>query len=289
MTQQGVVRTGIAGWIYAPWRGRFYPQGLRQAEELDYASRHLGVIEINGTFRRFQSPKDFNKWSAATPNGFVFAIKGHQVVTHFKRLVDVEQPLADFFASGVMELGPKLGPICWQLPDSLKFDPDRMENFAKLLPMDAAAAEALAARHSDRLKTPPSLSANGITSLRHVIEVRHESYRSPEFIALMRRHNLAVVISDTAGWPETDLTADFAYLRLQGPPAGGEYDEAALDAWAATIAGWRDGRQSAGPDRPLIAEPMPPAPRDVYCLFVRENKEDAPANAMALAERVAAA
>jgi uncharacterized protein YecE (DUF72 family) len=286
MAEQGRVLTGMAGWVYAPWRASFYPEGLKQKEELNYASRHVGAIEINATFRSFQSPDSFARWAGETPDGFVFAIKGHQVVTHFKRLVGVEAPLADFFASGVLKLGAKLGPICWQLPDTLKFDAERVEAFLSLLPQDGPAAERLAAGNSGRLRHPPALEATGIGPVRHALEVRHESFRDSAFVALMRKYNVAMVVADTADWPLTDLTADFAYCRLQGPPGGDHYDEAGLEHWAQTVSAWAAGKTP--PDAPLIAPPAEPRPRDVYCFFVRTDKEHAPMNAMATAERARA-
>jgi uncharacterized protein YecE (DUF72 family) len=276
----------MAGWVFAPWRGSFYPKGLKQKEELGYASRHVGAIEINATFRSFQSPESFGKWAGEVPEDFVFAVKGHQVVTHFKRLVDIEAPLADFFASGLLRLGTRLGPICWQLPDTLKFDAERIEGFLRLLPQDAPAAERLAAGHSGRLRHPPVLEAAGIGQIRHALEVRHESFRDPAFVSLLRQYNTAMVMADTADWPLTDLTADFAYCRLQGPPGGDHYDEAGLTHWARTLAAWSAGEPP--PEAPRITSPAEPRPRDVFCFFVRTDKEHAPMNAMTMAERVAA-
>lgn len=285
MTEKGMVRAGTAGWVYAPWRGSFYPPGLPQKQELAYASARLGAIEINATFRAFQNPASFARWREEAAEGFVFCVKGHQFITHIRRLKEVETPLADFFASGLFNLGEKLGPICWQLPDTLPFDAERIARFLALLPKDKEAAEALARRHGDRLKHPPVVEAKGVGKVRHALEVRHESYRDPAFIDLMRQHNVALVVSDTADWPARDLTADFGYLRLQGPPGGDHYDAAGLDDWAATIAAWADGKPA--PAEGLIAPAAEPVPRDVFCFFVRTDKEHAPMNAITLTERLA--
>lgn len=279
---RGTIRLGIAGWVFAPWRGgAFYPEGLKQKEELQYASRHLGVIEINATFRALQKPASFRKWAAETPEGFVFSVKGHQAITHFKRLKDVESTLASFLASGPLALGARLGPLVWQLPPNLKYERDRLEAFFALLPRTPDAAAALAARH-DGL-ADPHLSADGVTQVRHAIEVRHESFADPGFVALCRAHDIALVTADTAEWPAMDQTASFAYARLQGAPGADCYSPADLDLWARRIDALASGQPV--PEARLIAEPDD-RPRDVFALFVSTDKENAPRNARAVMDRL---
>lgn len=281
----GRIRTGIAGWVFADWRGgAFYPQGLPQKQELAFASAALGVIEINGTFRALQKPQSFRNWAGQTPDGFVFSVKGPQLVTHIKRLKQVEEPLANFFASGPLALGKKLGPFVWQLPPNLEYDPDRLEAFLQLLPKSGDALAALAGRHTDRVPEP-HLATDGVGAIRHAIEVRHQGFATPEFIAQLRRHNVALVTADTAEWPSLDLTADFAYCRLQGAPGRERYEEADLDRWAGRIAAWAAGKPVN--DGPLLAAPEPhPPPRDVFALFVSTDKVHAPKNAQGLAARL---
>lgn len=281
----GRIRTGIAGWVFADWRhGAFYPEGLPQKQELAFASAALGVIEINGTFRALQKPQSFMNWAGQTPDDFVFSIKGPQLVTHIKRLKEVEEPLANFFASGPLALGKKLGPFVWQLPPHLGYDPERLESFLALLPKSADEMAALAARHTGRV-SEPYLATDGVGAVRHAIEVRHESFATPEFIAQLRRHRVALVTADTAEWPTLDLTTDFAYCRLQGAPGRDRYEATDLDRWAARIDAWAAGKPMT--DGPLLAAPeADPVPRDVFALFVSTDKVHAPANAQALAARL---
>ncbi len=276
----GAIRLGTAGWVYAPWRGSFYPEGLKQKDELAHASAHLGSIEINATFRQHQSPQSFARWAAEAPEGFVFSVKGHQLVTHLKRLKDVEVPLANMFGSGVLALGSRLGPFCWQLPPNVTYDAERMEAFLQLLPHTPDALVELARKADERLGHPPFLEVAGVTQIRHAIEVRHESFATPAFLTQLRRHNVALVASDTAEWPHFDQTADFAYLRLQGAPGAERYDGAQLKQRGGWIADLSAGRT---PDAPRLdaAEKAPPA-RDVYAYFVSTDKEHAPHNARAV-------
>lgn len=283
----GRIRLGTAGWVFAPWRGSFYPEGLKQKEELAYASTHLGAIEINATFYRHQAPQSFVNWAAETPEDFVFTVKGHQLVTHLKKLKDVEIPLANFFASGVLALGSRLGPFCWQLPGNLAYDAERLEAFLELLPRDVDALLALAHRSDDKLKAEPYLDASGVTTVRHAIEVRHQSFATPDFVAQLRRHNVALVIADTADWPYCDQTADFAYARLQGAPGKDAYSAAERDLRADWLRALSSGEQLT--DAPLLtsAETAPP-PRDVFAFFVSTDKEHAPHNARAVMARLSA-
>ncbi len=281
----GTIRIGIAGWVFEPWRGEFYPKGLVQKEELRYASTALGAIEINATFRTNQAPKSFLKWKAESAADFVFSVKGPQFITHIRRLKDVEAPLANFFASGVLALGEKLGPIVWQLPPTLAYEPDRMEGFFAQLPRTPEAAAALGTRHDDKLKGEPYLGTDGVPPIRHAIEVRHKSFAVPEFLAQLKSHNVALVTADTAEWPYLDPTADFAYGRLQGAPGKDSYAEADLDLWAERARRLRDGLPlNEGPHIGPSAES--PGARDVFLFFVSTDKVHAPRNAMALMQRL---
>ncbi len=288
---KGCVRIGISGWRYAPWRGVFYPQALPQRCELSYASRVFSTIEINGSFYSLQRPQSYAAWYADTPADFVFAVKGPRFITHMKRLREVRRPLANFLASGVLELREKLGPILWQFPSSFRFEPERFGAFFRLLPKDTGAALHLARAREPHLHGRSSLAIDAVRPLRHAIEVRHESFRDPDFIALLRRHGIALVVSDTPGkWLQLkDVTADFLYLRLHGARqlyASG-YTPAALDAWARRIKAWRAGREPRGGERASRMRARPRAARDVYCYFDNTDvKLRAPADAQSLARRL---
>ncbi|WP_225783100.1 DUF72 domain-containing protein [Xenophilus sp. Marseille-Q4582] len=286
---RGDIRIGISGWRYAPWRGRFYPRGLVQRQELAYASRMLPSIELNGSFYALQRPASYQAWHDETPEGFVFAVKGSRYITHMLQLDDMRTALANFLASGVLALGRKLGPFLWQLPPRMRFDPQRMENFLALLPHDAKAALALARAHDERMNGRTFLHAPRGLRLRHAVEVRHRSFVDPAFIALLRRHGVALVVADTAGrWPLVeDLTADFVYIRLHGDKelyASG-YGDAALDRWAARIRAWQAGRQVADT---ALASPIAArrGRRDIYCYFDNDTKVHAPYDAARLAQRL---
>jgi uncharacterized protein YecE (DUF72 family) len=285
----GAARIGISGWTYAPWRGTFFPPDLVQREELAYASRHLSSIEINGTFYSLQRPSSYASWYAQTPPDFVFAVKAPRFITHIRRLKEVAVPVANFFASGVLRLGEKLGPILWQLPPSLPYDPARLEAFLALLPHDTAAARALAQGHDGKVKEP-WLQVDQKRPLRHALEIRHESFRDPEFIALLRRHRVALVVADTAGkWPLLeDLTADFVYVRLHGDEElyVSGYPDAALRAWARKIQAWRKGGHPRGPRTTAPLAKPAAAGRDVFVYFDNDVKTRSPYDAMMLAHRL---
>lgn len=267
------LRIGISGWTYAPWRGEFYPKGLAHRRELEYASERLSSIEINGTFYAMQKPSSFEKWRAETPEDFVFSIKGGRYITHVKRLVGVETALANFFATGVLSLGPKLGPFLWQLPPNLQFDADKLSAFFDLLPRSATAAVELAERRDEKLADDRvSLRTDGDRPLRHSLEVRHASFQTDEAVELLREKDIAFVVADTAGrYPYIDTpTSDFMYVRMHGDEelyASGYGDEA-LDMWAERIAGWT----ASG--------------RDVFVYFDNDVKGYAPFDAMRLMELV---
>jgi uncharacterized protein YecE (DUF72 family) len=289
-TGVGRIRIGISGWTYPPWRGDFYPKGLPHRSELSYAAERLTSIEINGTFYSLQRPSSFATWRAATPEGFVFAAKGGRFITHMKRLLEPELSLANYFAAGILGLGPKLGPLLWQLPPNLPYERDRLTQFFQALPRTTTAAAILAERHDERLKHGAVTTAEADRRIRHAVEVRHPSYRTAEFIELLRRHRIGLVVADTAGrWPHLeDVTADFVYVRLHGAEelyASG-YTDAALDDWAAKIRSWAVG---GSPDSEFrLTEPAAEAARgrDVFVYFDNDVKGYAPYDAMRLIERV---
>jgi uncharacterized protein YecE (DUF72 family) len=284
------IHIGISGWRYAPWRGSFYPKGLTQKRELQLASRAVNSIEINGSFYALQRPERYAEWYADTPPGFVFSVKGPRFITHIKRLRDVHHPLANFFASGVLELKEKLGPILWQFPPNFKFDADVFESFLEQLPHDTQQAAALARQHDSHLNGHASLTAHKKKPVRHAVEIRNESFVDPAFIRLLKRYNAALVIADTAGkWPyREDLTSDFVYLRLHGAEelyASG-YPPQALKRWADRIDAWVHGQQPS--DAQLIAprqKPKARKSREVFCYFDNDIKVRAPFDARRLLER----
>jgi uncharacterized protein YecE (DUF72 family) len=282
------IRVGISGWRYAGWRGSFYPKGWAQRRELEFASRHFDTIEINGSFYSLQRAALYRQWREETPENFTFAVKGGRFITHMKRLVGIETPLANFFASGLLALGPKLGPILWQLPPGFAFDAERLDAFFALLPRTVAAASRLAAQHDRRVKDP-CLSAEFDMPIRHALEIRHDSFKTPGFIALLRRHQIALVAADTVEWPYLeDVSADFVYVRLHGSQelyASG-YDDGALALWARRIGIWASGGAGAKKYRVAEAESDPPKTRDVYVYFDNDAKARAPYDAMALARRL---
>jgi uncharacterized protein YecE (DUF72 family) len=287
---EGQIRIGISGWRYAGWRGSFYPPALRQADELSYASRHFDTIEINGTHYSLQRPEFFRRWHDETPDGFVFAVKGSRFITHMKQLRDIEAPLANFFAQGILRLGDKLGPLLWQFSPRFRFDAEQLEGFLSMLPRDHAAAAALATAHDHRLSGRAWTVSDTKMPLRHAIEIRHPSFLDPAFVALLRRQNVALVFADAVGWPYAeDITADFLYLRLHGSTelyASG-YSAAELDTWAGRISVWSRGGEPN--DAVLIDADTRPhrRPRDVYVYFDNDAKVRAPFDAQALRRKLA--
>lgn len=286
----GKIYIGISGWRYEPWRGVFYPDGLGQDHELEYASRALRSIEINGSFYSLQKPDSYAAWYAATPKGFVFSCKGNRFITHTLRLRDIDGPVANVLASGVFNLRDKLGPFLWQFPPNFKFDPGRMEHFLSILPHDTEAALAMARRHEPRMKGKVALEIDKKRKLRHAVEIRNDSFIDEAFIALLRKYKVALVVADTAReWPYyEDVTADFMYLRLHGDKelyASG-YSDSALDRWAARIGAWSEGGQPA--DVRLISSKAGPkrASRDIFCYFDNDIKVKAPFDAHRLMARL---
>ena len=249
MKNSGAIRVGIGGWVYPPWRGAFYPQGLRQAEELAYASRHVTAIEINGTFYRIQTPASFRKWHDETPDDFVFSLKGPRFLTHRTELASAAPYMERFFTSGLLDLADKLGPILWQFAPTKEFTAADLAAFLDLLPREI-----------------------GGRRLRHVIEARHKSFAAPAFLDLLREHGVALARVDDAHHPEfAELTADFIYLRLrrctEAEPTG--YSPDAIDRWAKQAKSW-------------AAEG-----RDVFLYFINGAKIRAPAAAQALVQLLA--
>jgi len=287
----GDIRIGISGWRYPGWRGTFYPPQLAQRRELEYAAQHLNSIELNGSFYSLQRPESFQRWYDETPQDFVFSVKGSRFVTHMRRLLGVEIPLANFFAQGLLRLKEKLGPILWQFPPNFRFDPDRLENFFALLPRSHKEAARLARRHDERLDGRSWFRVRDDRPLRHAIEIRHDSFACEEYIALLRRHNIALVVADTVEWPLLfDLTADFVYCR----PHGSEqlyvsgYSSDAIRHWAQRAVCWarggevEDGRKAASCSAP------PAKSRDVYVYFDNDAKVRAPFDAGELQKQVSA-
>ena len=270
----GEIRIGISGWTYAGWRGDFYPKGLRQKDELAYAAERMGSVEINGSFYSLQRPTSYARWASETPDDFVFAVKGGRFITHLKRLRDVEAPLANFLASGVLALGPKLGPLLWQLPERLTYDHALLEDFLTLLPRTSTEAAELAAHHDDKLAEDRThLSTDAERPLRHALEFRSTSFCTDEAFAQLAEHGVACVLADTAGtFPAADAdTSDVRYVRLHGDTelyASG-YSDASLDRWAERCREWaRD--------------------HDVFVYFDNDAKGHAPWDAVRLIERVTA-
>ncbi|MEJ7689202.1 MAG: DUF72 domain-containing protein [Nocardioidaceae bacterium] len=266
-------RVGISGWVYPRWRGDFYPRGLIQRRELEYASGTFTSIEINGSFYSLQRPSSFERWRDQTPVDFVFAVKGGRFITHMKKLADVEGPLATFFAQGVLALGPKLGPLLWQLPPTLGFDADRLARFFAQLPRTTYAAVDLARRHDGRLTEDQTyLRTDADRPLRHALEVRHASFATEAALELCRAHDVAMVVADTAGrWPLIEQpTSSFMYVRLHGDielyTSG--YTDEALDRWATKVRRWLD------------------AGHDVFVYFDNDAKVRAPYDAQGLMRRL---
>lgn len=285
------IHVGISGWTYPPWRGVFYPKGLRQKNELSYAASHVGSIEINGTFYGLQRPEAFADWAAQVPPDFVFSVKAPRFITHMRRLRDVETPVCNFLASGLLRLGPHLGPILWQLPPNFAFSSERIETFLAMLPHDTEAASDMARRHDGRLAGRVWLETDARRPLRHAMEVRHDSFRDAAFADLLRRHDVALVCADTPQWPRLgDVTAPFIYARLHGPEelyASG-YDDAALECWAERVRVWAAGGTPDDLDRIAPAKAAR-RKRDVFVYFDNDQKVLAPHDATALARRLSGA
>lgn len=285
-----VVRIGISGWRYSPWRGVFYPEGLRQRDELAYAAEVFPSIEINGSFYSLRRPSNYAAWSAATPTGFKFAVKAPRYITHMKRLRDSDTAVANLFASGILRLGPKLGPILWQFPPSFRYDAQLMEGFLASLPKTTGKARALARGHDDHIHGRAWLKIDRSRRLRHAIEIRHASFDCADFLQRLRRHGIALVVADTAGkWPFIEeMTADFVYVRLHGDRElyTSGYTPKALARWARKIRTWNRGGQIKSAKIRSFASKARRAGRDVFVYFDNDVKVRAPYDAMSLAHRL---
>ena len=272
-SRSGRVRVGVSGWSYPHWRGDFYPTGLPHRRELAYAAARMTTVELNGSFYSLQRPSSYATWAAQVPAGVEIAVKGGRFITHLKKLAGVEVALANFFASGVLALGDRLGPVLWQLPETLVFDPDRVAAFLALLPRDTAAAARLAERHDDKLPEDRALSATEVDRpVRHAVEPRHPSWGGPPALALLREHGVACVAADSAGrWPALlEDTADFRYVRLHGHTDlyASRYAGTTLDRWAGRCREWAATGQ------------------DVYVYFDNDARGHAPHDAIALLGRL---
>lgn len=263
------IRVGIGGWTFEPWRGVFYPGDLPQKRELEYASRKLTSIEINGTYYGSQKPESFARWRAETPDDFVFSVKGPRFTTNRRVLAEAGESVDRFFKSGLLELKEKLGPINWQFAPTKKFDPADFEAFLKLLPREAEGR-----------------------AIRHVVELRHESFKTPEAIGLAREHGVAIVLTDSDDYPNIhDVTAPFVYLRLMqaSEKARVGYTPSALGLWTKRANEWARGGTPADLDTVAPPETAGPKTRDVFVYFINGFKPKAPAAAMTMIETLRAA
>lgn len=266
MTKSGTIRTGIGGWTFEPWEGTFYPDKLVKKRQLEYAASKLSVIEVNGTYYGSQKPETFAKWASEVPGGFIFSLKASRFTTNRKVLADAGESIEKFLTQGLVELGDHLGPLLWQFAPTKKFEPDDFEAFLKLLP--------------EKLEGLP---------LRHVVEVRHDSFKVPEFVALLEKYNIAPVCAEHFDYPMiSDVTADFVYARLQ---KGSDdiptcYADGDMKAWANRLETWSQG--GVPDDLPLVDDgrKVKKEPRDVFAFFIHEGKVNAPQGAMAMQELV---
>lgn len=283
-----MIEIGISGWTYEGWRGTFYPEKLSHQRELEFASRKLPSIEINGTFYALQRPSSYEKWYDSTPDDFIFSVKANRYITHVKKLSNIALPMANFFASGVLNLKEKLGPFLWQFPPNMKFAPEKWETFLKLLPRDFSEAAKLA-RKTELPRERTSWKFDHNSRLRHAVEVRHLSFLNPLFVEMLREHNVAIVFADTAGkWPYLeDVTSDFIYVRLHGDSQlyVSGYDNNSLNFWAKRIAAWKAGGLPR--DALTITDELPPRKkRDIFVYFDNDAKVRAPVDAQSLIKKV---
>ena len=283
------ITIGTSGWSYKHWRGRFYPTGLRQRDELAFVADQLDSVELNGTFYSLQRPTSFQAWHAQTPPAFSFAVKGSRFISHNKKLRDVDTALANFFASGVLLLREKLGPIVWQLPERMRFDAGRLDEFLAALPRNTTAAADLAKRHDVRVDGRNWTETDEERPLRHALEPRNLAFFTAECVNILRRHDVALVVADSGKWPLfEEVTASFVYLRLHGSPRtyASRYSDAALDRWGSAIVAWAHGSQPGDAAR-ITTLPLPSQQdRDVYCYFDNDGEGHAPLDATRLIERL---
>ncbi|MGE4064392.1 MAG: DUF72 domain-containing protein [Rhodospirillaceae bacterium] len=285
----GDVRIGLSGWLYIGWRGTFYPKGLPHRRELSYVGETFRTVEINGTFYSTQAPESFARWKEAVPSEFLFAVKCPRFITHMKRLRNVETPLANFFASGVLRLGEKMGPLLWQFPPNFIYRREISEPFLEMLPRSTREAAKLSRKHDERIRKGTWTKADTDQPIRYAVEIRHESFANEDFIALLRKHNIALVCADTVDWPLLmDVTADFVYCRLHGSRElyKSNYSSDELQRWAKRAAAWAHGKES--PDGRHVSKkpPRKRARRDVFIYFDNTDKVMAPGNALELEQRL---
>jgi uncharacterized protein YecE (DUF72 family) len=291
-TQSGTIRVGISGWRYEPWRGVFYPSDLPQRRELEFASRALPTIELNGSFYSLQRPTSYASWYADTPDGFVFSVKAPKFITHVLRLRDADTPLANFFASGLANLREKLGPVLWQLPPFLRYDEALLRHFLEALPRDTDEASSLACTHDDKVAGRAEVDFGPKRPLRHAMEIRNDSFVDPSFVAVLREHGVALVIADTGGkWPQyEDLTTDFVYIRLHGEEKlyVSGYADKTIAHWSSRIRLWSEGSEPSDARKIVAATTPASAARDVFCYFDNTAKEQAPRNAQDMMRKLQA-
>lgn len=265
------VWVGISGWTFPGWRGTFYPEGLVQRKELEYASHRLSSVEINGTFYSLQRPKTFQAWRDVTPDNFMFSVKAPQFITHVLRLKEVEKPLANFLASGILSLNEKLGPILWQFPPNVMLKDDRFEKFIRMLPHDTKRASQIALRHDAKMKGRSWTKVGTALPMRHAFEFRHPSFLNKDFISFLTEHNIAFVMAHAGGKTPyiEEPTADFVYARLhgEGKPYAKGYPKKEISHWAEKIKGWTKKQE-------------------VFIYFSNEAKVFSPAGALALQDKL---
>ncbi len=280
---------GVSGWTYDHWRGgAFYPEGLSRSRELAYVTRRVNSLEINGSFYSLLTPRSYATYRDTAPDGFLFAVKGSRFITHAKKLKDVEVPLANFFASGILRLESTLGPVLWQFPE-MAWEVERVARFLDLLPRDHEAASKLAHKHDRRVSGRASMVVHDNHPIRHALEFRDKRFFTEEVVRLCRDHNAALVFADSGEWPYTEeLTAGFVYLRLHGSPHtyASNYGERRLDAWAERVRAWWRGGEPPDPERITDRKPPRRKHRDVYVYFDNDGKAHAPADAVGLMKRL---
>lgn len=282
---------GVSGWSYHSWHESFYPDEVSKKAELSYASRKFNSLEINGSCYSLLSASTYRRWYEETPRRFLFAVKGSRFITHNKKLKDVTIPLANFFASGLLALDEKLGPVLWQLPATASFDEERLEGFLSALPRDTRGAARLARKHDDRVKGRAATKIEGNHRLRHALEVRHESFLDAAAVRVLRRHGVGLVFADSGSWPYVEeLTAGFVYLRLHGSPQTYEsrYSDRALDRFAERLLAWHSGGEPADPVRITGRRPPRRKSRDVYVYFDNDQRGHAPFDALRLVRKLRA-
>jgi uncharacterized protein YecE (DUF72 family) len=289
MTSLADIRIGISGWQYEGWQGTFYPEKLSQKKELAFASQRFNSIELNGSFYSLQKPPSFKRWSEETPDDFVFSIKAPRFITHIRQLRECEAPVANFCAQGILRLGKKLGPVFWQLPPSFKFEADLLDSFFKLLPRTHKEAASVGANHDRWMNGRTWLEVEHDAPLRHAIEIRNKSFANEEFIEILRKHRVGLVVADTPVWPRLfDITADFLYCRLHGSEKIYEsgYTPEAIDEWARRILAWSRGKEATDGVKasPQDAEKLDA--RDVFVYFDNDLKVRAPLDAQSLQKKI---